>query len=234
VAGDRVFHRNVELVGLTMQDGRVPRCVPPLLSPNRSSLNLLHSVKNRAPAAIQVCFSSPPSPDLCLSLPFPSDHCRTTTQRSTNTTSTTAFPLTLISRLKNDKSLSSAPPGNVSKTLKNFMNIVVVNVKSSKSVSGALEVACESFFPSSSATHLPIVEKSGCSTPTGRPHRMSLHVLDLSLNVHSMSTLRMCPSGLHTPKPNSSPAMFNMRVTFSIVPSPFSPAWTSYGTNTCI
>jgi hypothetical protein len=141
-------------------------------------------------------------------------------------------PLTLISRLKNDKNLSSAHPGNVSKTLKNFMNIVVVNVRSSKSVSVALEVACEFSFPSPSATHLPIVEKSGYSTQAGRPHRMSLHVLDPSLNVPSMSTLRVGPSGSLTQKPSSNLAMFNMRGTFSIVPSPSSPAWTSSGTNT--
>jgi hypothetical protein len=44
----------------------------PLLSPNRSSLNLLHSVKNRAAAAIQVCFSSRLRPVfvLILSLSF--------------------------------------------------------------------------------------------------------------------------------------------------------------------
>ena len=140
-------------------------------------------------------------------------------------------PLTLISRLKNDKSLSSAHPGNVSKTLKNFMNIVVVNVKSSKSVSVALEVACESSFPFPSATHLPILEKSGYSTQVGRPHRMSLHVLVPSLNVPSMSTLRVDPSGSLTQKQSSNLAMFNMPGTFSIVPLPSSPAWTNSGTN---
>lgn len=148
--------------------------------------------------------------------------------------STTPSPLTLISRLKNDKSLSSAHLGNVSKTLKNSMNIAVVNVKSSKSVSVALEVACEFSFPSPFATHLPIVEKSGSSTLAGRPHRMSLHVLDPSLNVPSTSTLRVCPSGSFTQKQSSSLAMFNMRGTFSIVPLPSSPAWTNSGISTFI
>ena len=141
-------------------------------------------------------------------------------------------PLTLIFRLKNDKSLSSAHLGNVSKTLKSFMNIGVVNVKSSKSVSVALEVACEFSFPCPSATHLPIVEKNGYNTQPGRPHRMSLHVLDPSLNVPSMSTLRVSPSGSPTQRPNLNLATFNIRGTFSIVPSPFCPVWTSSGTNT--
>ena len=163
---------------------------------------------------------------------FPPDHCRTTTQRSTKQRlPLLPSPLTLISRLKSDKNLSSAHPGNVSKTLKNFMNIVVVNVKSLRSVSAALEVACEFFFPSPSATHLPIVERSGYSTQAGRPHRMSLHVLDPFLNVPSMSILRVGPSGSPTQKPSSNLAMFNMRGTFSIVPLPSSPAWTSSGTN---
>ena len=204
-------------------------------SPNRSSLNLLHSVKNRAPAAIQVRLSFSLFPILSSSFLFHSDHCRTTTQRSTNTTSaiTSKPTLTLISRLKNDKSLSSAHPDNVSKTLKNFMSIVVVNVKSSKSASVALEVACESSSSSSpSATHLPILEKSGYSTQAGRLHRMSLHVLDPSLNAPSMSTLRVDPSGSLTQKPSSSLVMSNMRGTFSTVPLPSSPAWTSSGTNT--
>jgi hypothetical protein len=61
---------------------------------------------------------------------------------------------------------------------------------------------------------------------------MSLHVLDPSLNVPSMSTPRVGPSGSLTQKPSSNLAMFNMRGTFLIVPSPSSPAWTSSGTNT--
>ena len=206
-----------------------PSCPPidrPLICSTASKIGQLLPSKSVSPPVF--------APSLYLSFPFPSDHCRTTTQRSTNTTSASTVPLTLISRPKNDKSPSSAHPGNVSKTLKNFMNIAAVNVKSLKSVSVALEAACEFFFPSPSATHLPIVEKSGYSTPTGRPHKMSLHVHDPSLNVHSMSTLRVCPSGSLTPKPSSSPAMFNMRATFSIVPSPSFPAWISSGTNTFI
>jgi hypothetical protein len=61
---------------------------------------------------------------------------------------------------------------------------------------------------------------------------MSLHVLDPSLNVPSMSTLRVGPSGSLTQKQSSNLAMFNTRGTFSIVPLLSSPAWTSSGTNT--
>ena len=217
-----------------MQEGRVPRCVSSPISPNRSSLNLLHSVKNRAPAAIQVGFSLPLFPILSSSFPFSFRSPQNNYSEKYELNVYHYFsPLILIFiRLKNDKSLSSAHPGNVSKTLKNFMNIAVVNVKSSKSVSVALEVACEISFPSPSATHLPIVEKSGYSTQAGRPLRMSLHVLDPSLNVPSMSTLRVYPSGSHTQKPSSNLAMFNIRGTFSIVPLPSSPAWTSSGTST--
>ena len=136
-----------------MQEGRVPRCVSPLLSPNRSSLNLLHSVKNRAPAAIQVRSSSLQLIlVLIISLSFRSPQNSYSEKYEHNIHHYSS--LTPISRLKNDKNPSSAHPGSVSKTLRNFMNIVVVNVKSSKNAFVALEVACQFFSPSPSAAHL--------------------------------------------------------------------------------
>jgi hypothetical protein len=128
------------------QDARrscTPVCLPLLSACRRSSLNPLHSVKNRAPAAIQVSFSLASLPVLCThsflrslqsnyseKYEYSIDHCIPRSQSAS-------------SRLKKDKSLSSVLRDNASKTLKNFTSTAVVNVKNSRSASVALEVACE-------------------------------------------------------------------------------------------